>query len=506
MEEKRTTPPVGAPVGPCTPPVRPKRVYETDGKDRGLLFLAWALGVLLVSLLWGPGLPGLGVTLWVAAFYAVLFWYRGTAGFRTRENVLLFLAVAALALTFSIWSNLWLRGWNLLFLCGLMAVQLFQWSGQGRRPWYLPTMVPERVGLALWGLFGALPASASAARSLRGGKRTWTVLLGLALAVPLVALSGLLLLQADSYFALVVRDLTRTLGRLFGSAAARLALGVLAAPFLFGLLYTLRRGKGREEPGPLVLPGLDPVAPAVALGMLDLLYAFFLAVQSAALFGGPAYLERVAGLSYAEYARSGFFQLVFVAALNLTLVLTVFQVSRREGRGWRAAQLLSTAMIAMSCVMLVSAAYRMTLYVQVYGLSFKRFLTYWGMAVLAILFGAAAWKLWRREFSFFKVLLTVEIAAWLILNACNVDLLVAKYNVALWRRQESAVLDLDYLAWDLSYDALGALRDLPEDAPLSGCAGTVTLGEALERRQRAAALDASRWQTWSLSAFLAAGE
>ena len=54
--------------------------------------------------------------------------------------------------------------------------------------------------------------------------------------------------------------------------------------------------------------------------------------SATALFGGPAYLERVSGLSYAEYARSGFFQLVFVAGLNLTLILVALRFGKGEGK------------------------------------------------------------------------------------------------------------------------------------------------------------------------------
>ena len=51
-----------------------------------------------------------------------------------------------------------------------------------------------------------------------------------------------------------------------------------------------------------------------------MLYLLFLAVQSAGLFGGPEYLAR-RGISYAEWARSGFFQMVGVTVVNLSVTL-----------------------------------------------------------------------------------------------------------------------------------------------------------------------------------------
>ena len=58
----------------------------------------------------------------------------------------------------------------------------------------------------------------------------------------------------------------------------------------------------------------------MALASLDLLFALFVAVQIRYLFGGDAGL-RLTGLSYAEYARRGFFELVWVTALGSAAVL-----------------------------------------------------------------------------------------------------------------------------------------------------------------------------------------
>lgn len=158
---------------------------------------------------------------------------------------------------------------------------------------------------------------------------------------------------------------------------------------------------------------MEAAGPVTVLAVLDVLYAFFLAVQCAALFGGADYLAQV-GISYASYARSGFFQLVAVAAVNLACLLACLALCKGEGRGLRMVQVLGTLLVAASGVLLVSALWRMNLYVGAYGLSFKRALTYWGMAVLAVLLAAALWKVWHRHFHWFRVLLSVGVAGWLL--------------------------------------------------------------------------------------------
>lgn len=92
--------------------------------------------------------------------------------------------------------------------------------------------------------------------------------------------------------------------------------------------------------------------------------------------------------------------------------------------------------------------------------------------------------------------MTVSIVGWLVLNACNMDRLMANYNVALYQRQEISAIDLSYLVNELSYDALDALGQIPMK--------TVGFEQAIQARRARAAWNASHWQTWNLSAWLAA--
>ena len=128
-------------------------------------------------------------------------------------------------------------------------------------------------------------------------------------------------------------------------------------PFLFGFLYSLR------HPVPLKrkdrAPSAEPLSFTLVLSALVLLYALFLAVQSAGLFGGPEYLAR-RNISYAQWARSGFFQMVGVTIVNLVVMMAGLTLSRREGRTWSLLRVLSALLVAESLVLLGSAAWRMT--------------------------------------------------------------------------------------------------------------------------------------------------
>ena len=244
------------------------------------------------------------------------------------------------------------------------------------------------------------------------------------------------------------------------------------------------------------------------LAALDGLYLLFLAVQSAGLFGGPEYLAR-RGVSYAEWARSGFFQMVGVTVVNLTVTLAGLTFSRREGRTWTVLRLLSALLAGESLLLLASAAWRMTLYVSAYGLSFKRCMTYWGMVMMALFFLAALWKLQKPDRSFCRLAFPLALAGWLVINCVPLDYLVAKDQVDRYLACEARTpnISVSYLLYDLSYDTLPQLARL--DSRLTfldwRTGREEPLGEMLERRREEARQDCAGWRSWSLSACIAAG-
>ena len=483
--------PPAAPPAQAVPPLR--KPWPVEKRERRLLPLSLALSFLLVSFLldWMDGqwmhLPGAGVTALTAAWYGALFLYRGTAGMEKRANRALLGIVALLALTFTLFSNQWFRFWNCGALGLLIAVHTWELCGGARLPWQEAGMLLERLWLFIKGPFVCCGALLDTARSVKQGRnlsRALPAAIGVLVTVPALWLVSSVLMDADALFALVAGNVLGGLEARFGQSLARLLLAMCVMPFLFSLLYFAAH---TEQPpkAEKARAGRDPLPAVMLLGALDGLYLLFLAVQSAALFGDQAYLVR-AGISFAEYARSGFFQLVGLAGLNVTIILAAVWLCR-DSKGLR---LLSTALVALTTVLLVSAAWRMTLYVGAYGLSFKRLLTYWGMGMLSILLALTVRKVWKPEFQFFRTAAPLALAGWLLLNYANVDAIAARYNstqVSAGRLPLSAVENLVYN--NCGYDGLASCD----------CG----LADSLWLREMAAA-DCGSWTTWSVSAWRAA--
>lgn len=506
MNEHEKALPAG---GPAKLTQNAVKIYVISSRERLLLPLAFCFCLLLVNTLLWSG-PTAGLTAAVCVWYGLLGLYLGRTLLNTWESRVLLAVNLALAATLALGSNWYFRAWNLLALLALLPVHAIGLSGGQFLPWWRPSMLWERLCLLLWGLFGHLGAALATAWPQKkdgAARRVLPLLLGAAGALALLAVLVPVLASADALFAAATADLRAFVSLHFTDAVWKALLASVMTPFLFGLLYSLRRPTPLKRTRAAARGGVDGLGFAIVLAAVAALYLLFLGVQSAGLSGGAEYLAQK-GLSYAEWARSGFFQMVGVTVVNLTLLLAAVQWSRREGGAWRAVRLLSALLTAESLLLLLSAAWRMTLYVDVYGLSFKRCMTYWGMGMMAAFLLAAAWKVRRPDFRFCRVVFPLALAGWLVINCVPVDYLVAKDQVDRYLSGESGVLDAEYLLYDLSYDTLSQLERLDGDMVCTAygdwdAIGTARLSILLEQRRQEARTDCADWRTWSLSAWLA---
>jgi hypothetical protein len=315
---------------------------------------------------------------------------------------------------------------------------------------------------------------------------------GVFLAVPLLLVFGGLFAAADAVFETLVVEL-------FGfdvvEAFGHLFLMLFFAWITAGLLWVALLASNPESlafPRPPAL-SLGMVEVGVVLGLLDTLFLAFVAVQVRYLFGGAERVVETAGLTYAEYARRGFFELVTVTALVLPLLLLVHWLLRAENRAHeRIFRALSGAMVALLFFIVASALQRMHLYTQEFGLTELRLYTTIFMAWISIVLVWLVLTVLRgRRGRFAFGVLTTGYAAILLINALNPDALIARVNVD--RMDEGKRFDAYYLTL-LSADAAPVLI---ESLPRLSEADRLTVEENL--RARWANAEMTDWRTWNLS-------
>ena len=183
---------------------------------------------------------------------------------------------------------------------------------------------------------------------------------------------------------------------------------------------------------PQRFPLLGTLEATIVLGSVVVLFAGFAVTQVVALAGGGRHVVETAGLTYAEYARSGFFQLVAVAAIALAVLLTIDSFTGSPSdRSRRRLVLLSEVVIALTLVVVVSALRRLDLYENAYGLTMLRlyaavFVGWIGVSL--VLLGAWVAKGGDRGW-FPAAAVAAGLVAVLALNVVNPEAVVVRRNV-----------------------------------------------------------------------------
>ncbi|MEV5647228.1 DUF4153 domain-containing protein [Nocardia sp. NPDC052254] len=345
------------------------------------------------------------------------------------------------------------------------------------------------VPLASAGAFAWVYA-AQATRRGGTGARHRRLAVSVAATMVLLAVFVPLLAGADATFAAMVEGLVPRLdaATLTGWIVAFLLVGTATLGALYVLAGPPAPADQHRRTPKRTLARLEWGLP---VGALTVLFALFVGAQLMALFGGDDYVQRTAGLTYADYARGGFWQLAAVTLLTLAIILPVLHRAASDSatdRGWLRGLLCTIS--GLTLVIIASALGRMWTYQQAYGFTVLRLLVgtcelwlgiVYLLVIVAVLRLRTAWLP--------RTAVATAVAALLSLAALNPEALVASENIDRWQRGEE--LDVDYLS-GLSADVVPVLDRLPE--PLR-----TDLRHRLTHR-----LDDETWSNWNLARMRAA--
>jgi len=308
-------------------------------------------------------------------------------------------------------------------------------------------------------VIAAMRALPWVARGMRTGPRRFVRAGAAVLSAGLVLLVFVpLLASADAAFSRVVEAVTPEIAV---DSVVRwiflFAFGTAAAAGAFFLLVAPPPEPYGADPRPTRLRLLDWALPT---GVLVAVLALFVGVQFVVLFGSDDYVLRTTGLTYAEYARSGFWQLLAVTALALgVLALGSRWAPARTPAKLIAKRGLLAALALLTLVVVASAINRMWLYQQAYGFTVLRLLVLTCELWLGAGFLLALVAVLRlRPGGLSRPMVAVGMLALLGLAVLDAERFIAAHNVARW--SETGKLDTSYLG-HLSADAVPALVDLP---------------------------------------------
>jgi hypothetical protein len=416
-----------------------------------------AVAALAVSLGAAALIPGVSAGLGMAlvAVSAVLVGV-GALGIARLEawNVACLVAAGALAAAPFYRAATWLVVGDLVLAFGLAAVALGagrSWRAVAAAPALLVGKMFAGPPAALAGALNALPRPS--------GPSAMPAVRAAGLAAGLLVVFGLLLASADGAFEQLVQRVAPDAPGL-GDLPGRVLIALLALAIAAGLAkiaVTQVRGGAAAPP----TSTFAPVEWIAALGALVCLFAFFVAVQFVVLFGGNDHVLSTGGLTYAEYARQGFGQLLAVAVLSIGLIAVAWRYARIERPPHETLlRVLLGSLAVLTMVIVVSALHRLDLYTDAFGATRLRLGAAVTCAWIGVLLGLVLLAVLSRTRAWLPRAVVLVTAAFALgFTVANPDARIAERNVD--RYERTSKLDPGYAA-SLSADAVPELAKLPQ--------------------------------------------
>ena len=424
------------------------------------------LAVIFNILFYRTGL-GISYPIFVLTFYGVvIFTLRGKIVFKLNFGTLLTIPILLLSLTYALFSNWIFMVLNFMIIPVLILAQTMLITNNHYYKWFDVRFVFDLLGAVLLKslLYILEPfalISEISKKKIRSSKASTItkIITGLLLSIPLMLVVIGLLSSADTVFSHWVKNVSRLFVNIsLGDLIAQLIIGIFIGTISFSYLWSLYYRKEKDFAKSIgdnirTKKFLDPIIVLTILVSVNFIYVVFTVIQFRYLFGSVSSLLPE-GVSYAEYARQGFFELILVTLINVSILTGVINLTKTENPISNIIlKIMNSCLVACTMIMLLSAHFRMSLYEQEYGYTYLRVFTHAFMIFIFAILIATLIKVWKENIYLLKSYIVIAIIACLAINYFNVDAFIAKNNIRRYEKDKTKAIDTYYLS-NLSNDAV----------------------------------------------------
>lgn len=265
----------------------------------------------------------------------------------------------------------------------------------------------------------------------------------LLIAIPVILVIIFLLSSADSVFGSIFDKLTKAISKMLeietiNDLIGRIVVIAIAFVYISGFIIAFAKNEKQEETEEKSKGiKLSDLTIKMLLVSLNIIYLLFSVIQFKYLFINAG---RTANFDYATYARTGFFQLMFVSFINFAL-LHIGKKNKENNK------LLKIMLIIFTIIIVISAAFRMHLYEQEYGYTYLRLFVYFTLMTEILVLIPILAKICGRKIDTFKTTIQIIVIMYVILNFINIDKTIAKNNIDKYLADvENESIDFYYLS------------------------------------------------------------
>ncbi len=273
---------------------------------------------------------------------------------------------------------------------------------------------------------------------------------GIFISIPLLLFLVLVLSQADNIFGYYINNISSNILAINPSTSFyKLVVSIVIAFYSFGFLWSFNYRFDNTTSTSIKNGRLEPITVTTVLAMVCILYIVFTIIQITYLYGGTNKVLP-GGFTYSEYARRGFFELVFITLVNLigVTILKIY-VDNSKAKLNIILNIIYTIIVVLTLNMVCSAFYRMYLYIDAFGYTRLRILVQLFIIFLGIIIFLQFLFIWKDK-SIFKYIIVVSLTLYIGINFFNIDSFIAKKNIELSANKK---IDNNYLTV-LSLDSI----------------------------------------------------
>lgn len=464
-----------------TPTPRKKTEYTVAEGIFAILSLVFAY-FFIDTLLFLPATPGIGAAVLVFGFAAFVLGYQLVNKIPFTARSIICLVLLLLTGTFLAISNSSdLRPVVFLFDMALGLYWLFITLGASTSrdldylAWFdaLKAMIVlpfASFGRGFAAFFGGLFGRKKHVETEKKNHAPLYVILGLLIAVIPCSIVFSLLMKDDAFSALINKIIDFPEIHI-GETILKLILAIPVSCYLFGAVFGAARAPRKESmtyesthraaKEVRFLPILLVCTVFIPLLLIYLLYFFS---QTGYFLSAFANI-RPDGYTYAEYARSGFFELCRVSVVNMIVIAAAEIFSRYNDRKPAVLKVFITILSAFTLALMAIAQSKIIMYIRAYGMTPLRVLTFWFTIVLGVLFVFIILYQYLPKINFTKCAAISLVALFCALLLSNTDALIARYNIDRSINDPSKKLDVYMLTEDLSDAAIPVIIEKFDSIP-----------------------------------------
>lgn len=444
---------------------------------------------------------GISYLVFIFLFYTVFYWrFRGFSFSHQRFGYLVLICIWLLAIGYSIHINQLFYGLNVLIIPALVIFHLVLVTSQKSLPWSKPVFI-QYLFSKLFATFKYNIGFVAVIRKLfnQGGSENkytiWKkISIGLLISIPVLYVVLRLLMSADTQFERMMGEIPQLFQIIDKENFMRMIVVLISTFAFFGLLQVLlnKQIKAITQKENSQSFKIDAIISITVLILINAVYFLFTFVQFKYFFSGNLHGD----FTYAEYARKGFFELLFVTMINLSITVLVLSfVHTATSLMKRLIQILLTALVLSSTVMLSSAFMRLSMYEEAYGFTFIRLMAFSFMLFLVVIYMYTLFKIWIEKLSLFHFYFISSLLYYTGMNLIDVEKIVVTKNIE--RYEQTGKIDPAYLN-SLSYSGVLGLIELYEKN-----SEIPEVKKLLKERKNNLSTERVSWQSYNLKRELA---